>query len=194
MSQGTQIRAYSNLTAGWSFSGAAPGTITHVAGVRVLFPDADNSGLTITNNYGLLINNQTANTGSITYTNRWGIYQEGTSDLNYLAANLLLGSTTNSGEKLQVTGNAKITGNLGVGVTPTNKLDILGSGGTIAQFKDSTTYCGVVIDSNSSSTPFTRYSSSGTGIIMLVLMIPVRLCQYSQEIMSGLALLHQTTY
>jgi len=108
--QGTQIRAYSNLTAGWSFNGSAVGTITHLAGLRALFPDNSGSAVNVTNNYALLLNDQTANTGTVTYTNRWGIYQEGASDLNYMAANLLLGSTTNSGERLQVTGSAKVTG------------------------------------------------------------------------------------
>lgn len=111
-SQGTQIRAYSNLTTGWAFAGSATGTITHLAGLRVLFPDNSGSAVTVTNNYGLLINDQTANTGTVTYTNRWGVYQEGASDLNYMAANLLLGSTTNSGEKLQVNGNAKVNGRI----------------------------------------------------------------------------------
>lgn len=110
--QGTQIRAYSNLTTGWAFAGSATGTITHLAGLRVLFPDNSGSAVTITNNYGLLINDQTANTGTVTYTNRWGVYQEGTSDLNYMAANLLLGSTVNNGNKLQVTGNGNLTGDM----------------------------------------------------------------------------------
>jgi len=114
--QGTQIRAYSNLTAGWAFNGTAIGTITHLAGLRALFPDNSGSAVNVTNNYALLLNDQTANTGTVTYTNRWGVYQEGASDLNYMAANLLLGSTTNNGNKLQVTGVANITGNLGVGV------------------------------------------------------------------------------
>ena len=78
----------------------------------MLFPDNTGSAVTVTNNYGLLINDQTANTGTVTYTNRWGIYQEGASDLNYLNANLLLGSTTNSGEKLQVTGTSKFSNSL----------------------------------------------------------------------------------
>jgi hypothetical protein len=110
--QGTQIRAYSNLTAGWAFNGTDTGTITHLAGLRALFPDNTGSAVTVTNNYALLLNDQTANTGTVTYTNRWGVYQEGASDLNYMAANLLLGSATNSGEKLQVTGNVRITGGL----------------------------------------------------------------------------------
>lgn len=111
-SQGTQVRAYSNLTSGWAFAGSATGTITHLAGLRVLFPDNSGSAVSVTNNYGLLINDQTANTGTVTYTNRWGIYQEGASDLNYFAANTLIGTTTNSGEKLQVNGNAKVNGRI----------------------------------------------------------------------------------
>jgi hypothetical protein len=112
MTQGTQIRPYSNITAGWAFAGSATGTITHLAGLRVLFPDNSGSAVTVTNNYGLLINDQTANTGTVTYTNRWGIYQEGVSDLNYFAANMLLGSTVNNGNKLQVTGNGNLTGDM----------------------------------------------------------------------------------
>ena len=109
--QGTQIRAYSNLTAGWAFNGSATGTITHLAGLRALFPDNTGSAINVTNNYALLLNDQTANTGTVTYTNRWGVYQEGASDLNYMAANLLLGSTVNNGNKLQVTGNVNVTEN-----------------------------------------------------------------------------------
>lgn len=126
VTQGTKIRAYSNLTAGWNFYGAGGGTITHLAGMRVLFPDQSGGALTVTNNYGLLINDQTPNTGAITYTNRWGIYQEGASDLNYLAANLLIGSTTNSGEALQVTGTAKVTSTLTAN-------SLVKSGGTSSQ-------------------------------------------------------------
>jgi hypothetical protein len=105
--QGSQLRTYSNLTTGWAFNGTQTGTITHLSGIHVRFPDNTGSAMAITNNYGVLINDQTANTGTVTYTNRWGLYQEGASDLNYMAANLLLGSTTNSGEKLQVIGYGK---------------------------------------------------------------------------------------
>ena len=108
--QGTQIRAYSNLTAGWAFNGSATGTITHLAGLRALFPDNTGSAVTVTNNYALLLNDQTANTGTVTYTNRWGIYQEGASDLNYFAANTLIGTLTNTGDKLNVGGNVRVGG------------------------------------------------------------------------------------
>jgi len=113
--QGAQIRAYSNLTTGWSFAGSATGTITHLAGLRVLFPDNINAAINITNNYALLLNDQTANTGTVTYTNRFGIYQEGASDLNYFAANTLIGTTVNNGDKLQVSGSVSITNNITAG-------------------------------------------------------------------------------
>jgi len=128
--QGAQIRAYSNVTAGWAFNGSATGTVTHLAGLRALFPDNTGSAINVTNNYALLLNDQTPNTGTVTYTNRWGVYQEGASDLNYFAANMLLGSTTNNGNKLQVTGTADITGSMGIGTSsPSAKLDVVGSSG-----------------------------------------------------------------
>lgn len=102
--QGTQIRAYSNLTAGWAFNGSAVGTITHLAGLRALFPDNSGSAVNVTNNYALLLNDQTANTGTVTYTNRWGVYQEGASDTNYFNATTLIGTTVNAGFKLDVNG------------------------------------------------------------------------------------------
>lgn len=110
MTQGSTVRAFSALSSVYAFNGSAVGTITHLAGLRICFPDNVGSAVNITNNYALLINNQTTGTGTVTYTNRWGIYQEGASDLNYMAANLLLGSTVNTGDKLQVTGNGNVTG------------------------------------------------------------------------------------
>jgi len=110
MTQGTgTVRAFSALSSVYSFSGSAVGTITHLAGYRACFPDNIGSAVNITNNYAILINDQTTGTGTVTYTNRWGIYQEGASDLNYFNGNLLIKTTTNSGEALQVNGSAKAT-------------------------------------------------------------------------------------
>ena len=111
MTQGTgTVRAFSALSSVYSFAGSSAGTITHLAGLRVCFPDNIGLGaISITNNYAILINDQTAGLGTVTYTNRWGVYQEGASDLNYFNGNLLIKSTTNSGEALQVTGTAKAT-------------------------------------------------------------------------------------
>jgi len=125
MSQGSTLRAYAAITGVHSFAGSAVGTITHLAGIRLCFPDNIGSAINITNNYGLLINDQSAGTGTITYTNRWGIYQEGASDLNYFASNLLIGSTVNNGAALQVTGNGNLSGNFGIGTTsPITNLNI----------------------------------------------------------------------
>ena len=67
-------------------------TITHAAGIRV-FIQADNSAnnYTITNYYGLLISNSSDTVPSL-ITNRYGIYQEGSSDINFLNGELKLGS------------------------------------------------------------------------------------------------------
>lgn len=128
MTQGTQIRPYSNITAGWAFAGSAVGTITHLAGLRILFPDNSGSTVNVTNNYALLINDQTANTGTVSYTSsRWGIYQEGASDLNYFAANVLIKSTVNNGNALQVTGNGNLTGSITAG-------SLIKSGGLSTQY------------------------------------------------------------
>jgi hypothetical protein len=125
MTQGSTVRAFSALSSVYAFNGSAVGTITHLAGLRICFPNNPGSAVNITNNYALLINDQTTGTGTVTYTNRWGIYQEGASDLNYFAANLLIGSTVNNGYSLQVNGTATITGDLGAGtITPTSKLTI----------------------------------------------------------------------
>jgi hypothetical protein len=84
---------------------------------------------TITNAHQLLINslNENAYTGAqLTITNRWGIYQDGASDANYFAGVMQLGSTTSTGEQLQVTGTARVTqsaylatasGSVGIGTT-----------------------------------------------------------------------------
>jgi hypothetical protein len=104
MTQGSTIRAFSALSSVYAFNGSAVGTITHLAGLRICFPDNVGSAVNITNNYALLINNQTTGTGTVTYTNRWGIYQEGASDLNYFAGNSLFGTTTNVGAKISIAG------------------------------------------------------------------------------------------
>jgi len=109
MTQGSTVRAFSALSSVYAFNGSAVGTITHLAGLRICFPDNPGSAVNITNNYGILINDQTTGLGTVNYTNRWGVYQEGASDLNYFNGNLLIKSTTNSGEALQVNGSAKAT-------------------------------------------------------------------------------------
>lgn len=76
------------------------------------------SGSTITEQVGFSVaNNLTSATtnygfqGSIpSGSNRWNIYMDGTAN-NYLNGSLLIGTTTDTGEKLQITGTTKLNGN-----------------------------------------------------------------------------------
>jgi hypothetical protein len=56
-------------------------------------------------------------------TGRWNLYMNGTA-LNYFNGSLLIGSATDSGEKLQVTGTAKITSKLSMGAGTTSNAQI----------------------------------------------------------------------
>ena len=86
--------------------GTINGTVTNGAGVFVqgIYP-TNSANVTFTNYYGLLIN-QLDEWGGVTLTNRWGIYQAGSSDKNYFAGEVLINQTADSGDyKLQVNGN-----------------------------------------------------------------------------------------
>jgi hypothetical protein len=73
------------------------------------------AGSTITNQYGFYVeSNVTGATNNYGFfgnipsaSGRWNLYMNGTA-ANYMNGNLLLGSTTDDGQKLQVTGNVKI--------------------------------------------------------------------------------------
>jgi hypothetical protein len=90
-------------------SSTAAVTYTHAAVMqnRGIFRTSAANSLTITNAYSLLLNDlNEAGYGNLTLTNRWGVYQAGQNDINFLAANTLIGANTpNTGERLQVFGN-----------------------------------------------------------------------------------------
>jgi hypothetical protein len=113
MTQATGVRA---MTAGVfqnQFNGSVNGTITHLAGLQILGNYKGSTGIaTITNAYGLLINNIDDYTSGFAFTNRWGIYQAGVSDANYFAGKIVTGSTTVGTDQLQVTGSSKFTGTI----------------------------------------------------------------------------------
>jgi hypothetical protein len=101
------IRAMTGVQNQIQFTGSHNGTISHAAVSQNLgfFRDTGSTRtLTITNAYSHLINPLDDYGSGFTFTNRWGIYQAGTSDKNYFAANVLIGSTTDAGQKLQVSG------------------------------------------------------------------------------------------
>ena len=113
--QATGLRSVSQLNLQNYFAGTNSGTMTHVSSMQISGYYNNNTGTitpTITNAYQLLINNIDDYGHTFTFTNRWGIYQEGTSDRNYLAGNLMLGTTTDTGQKIQINGTIRIDGQL----------------------------------------------------------------------------------
>jgi hypothetical protein len=117
ITQSSGIRAMTGQQNLFQYQGTNSGTITHAAisqNTGFYRPSAATGILTITNAYSHLINALDDYGAGFTFTNRFGIYQAGASDVNYFAATILVGSTTNSGEKAQITGTAKITGNTAI--------------------------------------------------------------------------------
>jgi hypothetical protein len=107
------LRAVSQLFTQNVFKGSNSGTITHMAGMQIGGFYNENTGTitpVIPNVYQLLINDTGAYLHTFTFTNRWGIYQEGINDRNYFAGNLLLNSTTDTGQILQITGAIRVNG------------------------------------------------------------------------------------
>ena len=109
------------------FSGTNSATFTHVSSTQILGYYNNNTGSItpiIDNAYQLFINSISDYGHTFTFTNRWGIYQEGTNDRNYLAGNLLVGSNIDGGEKLQITGTAIIYSKLSMGGGTTSNAQI----------------------------------------------------------------------
>jgi hypothetical protein len=88
---------------------------THAANIQtlgILQLIADGS-FTVTNAYGVIINDlneygfPSSGAGALILTNRWGIYQDSTVDVNYFGGTTLIGTTTNAGYKLDVNGSAR---------------------------------------------------------------------------------------
>jgi len=85
---------------------------------------------------GLYINptlTSAADWRSIEWSNNsgWGLYGGGTAN-NYLNGNLFIGTTTNAGFKLDVSGSGRFSGNLTITGSATNSLLVRGSGTTSA--------------------------------------------------------------
>lgn len=95
-------------------------TYTHASVMQTLgiYRLAAAGSLTVTNAYGLIVNDlneygyAATGGGALVLTNRWGIYQDSTTDVNYFGGTTLIGTTTNAGPKLQINGNALIQSDL----------------------------------------------------------------------------------
>ena len=133
MTQATGLRVMAGHINMFQYQGTNSGTITHAAVSQNLGfyrPPAATGILTITNAYGYLINDLNDYGAGFTFTNRWGIYQAGASDTNYFAANVLIGTTVNSGFKLNVNGtlNINLAATIGGSITTNSGGLILGTG------------------------------------------------------------------
>jgi hypothetical protein len=117
MTQATGLRVMAGHINMFQYQGTNSGTITHAAVSQNLGfyrPTAATGILTITNAYGHLINDLNDYGAGFTFTNRWGIYQAGASDKNYFAANVLIGTSVDSGQKLIVNGTCRINGQVNI--------------------------------------------------------------------------------
>lgn len=115
MTQSSGIRVMSGQQNLFQYQGTNSGTITHAAisqNTGFYRPSGASGILTITNAYSHLINALDDYGAGFSFTNRWGIYQAGASDTNYFAANMLLGTLVNNGNRLQVNGSASFTANI----------------------------------------------------------------------------------
>lgn len=135
--QAATVRAPSAIKAFSYFNTNAATTITHNAGILIGQPiNSGSNAATVTNNFMLIVSDSTPQSGTINYTNRWGIYQEGTTDRNYFAGNCLLGTTVDAGYRLNVSGILRNTsdayfattsGNVGIGTTtPSSQVNYTG--------------------------------------------------------------------
>jgi hypothetical protein len=107
------IRAMTGVQNQIQFTGSHNGTISHAAISQNLgfFRESGSTRtLTITNAYSLLLNPIDDYGAGFTFTNRWGIYQAGTSDNNYFAGKLLVGTSAISTFILDVNGTARVSG------------------------------------------------------------------------------------
>lgn len=111
----------------YNTSGSAALTYTHASVLQALgiLQLVTSGSLTITNAYSLIINdlneygNPSTGPGALILTNRWGIYQDSTTDVNYFGGTTLIGTTTNNGNKLQISGSMSLTGNIFLSPTAT---------------------------------------------------------------------------
>ena len=102
----------------YNTSGARNLVYTHAANIQTLgiLQLITDGSFTVTNMYGVIINDlneygfPSSGAGALILTNRWGIYQDSTVDVNYFGGTTLIGTTTNAGYKLDVNGTLRSQG------------------------------------------------------------------------------------
>lgn len=146
MTQSSGIRVMSAQQNLFQYQGTNSGIITHAAisqNTGFYRPSGASGTLTITNAYSHLINALDDYGAGFNFTNRWGIYQAGSSDINYFAAHMLLGSVVDNGNRLQITGNQYLSGNLTIGSTSgIYRIDIISAGGLFETIRINNAFTG----------------------------------------------------
>jgi len=222
-SPGIRTAAVSLNQIQYNTSGSAALTYTHAANIQTLgiLQLVASGSLTVTNAYGLIINdlneygNPSSGAGALILTNRWGIYQDSTTDLNYFGGNILIGTTVSNGEKLQVNGKISVNGGsiyftnsslsftgFGMGRSSAGNLVFSGGNGTLTHvFNDNSnsknqfvisTDDNIGVRQNSWGTSATRTLAISTGISPS--SSPADCFQlYSADITAGNAAAHTRT-
>lgn len=120
---GSGTRAISNIYSLPIFQGSVSGTISHIANIRCsAFYTSSGATLTVNNFYGLII--EQSDYFGINIVNKWGIYQEGSSDNNYFSGKVLIGTNTVGSSKLKISGLPTSSSGLTSG-------DVWNDGGTL---------------------------------------------------------------
>lgn len=146
MTQATGIRAATNKYNISYFAGTNSGSIDYYSAMVLGGYFNQNTGTitpSITNAYQVLINDIGEYSHTFTFTNRWGIYQNGASDNNYFAGKVLIGSNVVSLYTLDVNGNGRFnTAQIGRGNGTLN---------TNVAFGEDAMYIGVVTGGNNTA-------------------------------------------
>lgn len=108
--QAGYIRSIANIFAMWTKGADVSGTVTHMSNLRLVafYTPYTSTTLTVNNYYGIIIEDANQFSG-ISISNKWGIYQEGSTDNNYFAGKVLIGTNTVGSQSLSVVGSAIIS-------------------------------------------------------------------------------------